>query len=149
MLVISRAKISDVEEIKKLERRVWKEYMNLEDVTGDYGLGPLIRFGYVFVAKVDGKIVGVIVALKTKDSSVFVEDWVVDKNYRGQKIGRKLYEKLIEAVGNVHLVTWVNSRYVDSVEAHKKIGFKMHKIVKDPYGIGETEDYFVVKRKSS
>lgn len=140
---ITQAKPSDNLEILKLERKVWKESLNLKDVAGKYDLGSFIRFGLVFVAKHKNKIIGAIISFKAMGGEVFIADLVVDEKYRKIGIGTKLYNKVKNKVKTHSLITFVEERYKDSIRMHKKMGFKIKKKIKDVYGIGEKKSYYV------
>ena len=126
---ISKAKIEDSQEIRELETKVWDE-----ECTNKYDIPMYIRFGYVYVAKEGNKIVGAICSYKTKENMVYVCDWFVDENYRGKDIGIKLYKKLISEV-KVPIVNFLEENRIPTVNAHKKLGFKLWKRVKNAYGL--------------
>jgi predicted N-acetyltransferase YhbS len=90
-IIIIEAKVKEAQEIRKLEEKVWGE-----DVVNKYDIPMFVRFGYVFVAKDKGKIIGAICSYFTKVGELYVCDWVVDKNYQGKKIGTDLYKALIK-----------------------------------------------------
>lgn len=144
---ILRAKPSDTLEIMDLERRVWKNAFNLQDVAGKYDLGSFIRMGLVFIAKDKNKIIGAIISFGTAKGDMFLADWVVDAKYRNLGIGTKLYKKLVSNIKDHSLITFVESRYKESIKAHKKIGFKIQKRIKDIYGIGEKQNYYIFVKK--
>ena len=131
VIKIFKAKPSDTLEIMNLERKVWKNAFNLEDVSGKYDLGSFIRLGLVFVAKEKNKIVGAIIAFGTAKGDIFLADWVVDEKYQNQGIGKKLYNRLIKNIKNRKLIAFVESRYKKSIISHKKMGFKIKKRIKD------------------
>jgi len=144
---IIRAKPSNDLEILRLERKVWKEGFNLKDVSGKYDLGSFIRLGLVFVAKDKNKIVGAIISFRTEKGEIFIADWVVDEKYRNLGIGTKLYNKLKSSVKNRSLITFIETRYRDSIKMHKKMGFRIKKKVRDIYGIGDKKTYYVFVKK--
>jgi predicted N-acetyltransferase YhbS len=140
---IAKAKPSDDLEILKLERRIWKEDFHLKDVAGKYDLGSFIRLGLVFVAKYKNKIVGTIISFVTKTGEIFIADWIVDEKYRNLGIGTRLYNKLKSNAKKRKFITYIETRYKDSIRIHKKMGFKIKKKVRDIYGIGEKKSYYV------
>jgi ribosomal protein S18 acetylase RimI-like enzyme len=128
---ILRAKVSEAQEIRKLETKVWGE-----EVVNKYDIPMFVRFGYVFVAKDKNKIVGAIIAYKTKDDDIYVCDWVVDQKYRNKKIGLKLYTKLINSVKNP-IITFLDPKRIPTIKAHELLGFKIVKKVNNAYGYSQ------------
>ena len=90
MVLINRAHPSDSEAIRNLEKEA-----HGEDVTSRYDAALIARFGYAYVAKKNGKIVGAITAWQTRNGEVKINDWVVHPEYRRRGIGEKLYLRLI------------------------------------------------------
>jgi len=142
-ITISKAKVSESQKIRNLENKVWKE-----EVTNKYDAPMFVWFGYVFVAKHNNKIIGAIISYPTNNNEVYVGDWIVDKEYRNNKIGQKLYNKLIKEVKEKAIVSFINPKNVRSLETHKKLGFKIIKKVKLNYG-GKVRTRYLVRRKKS
>lgn len=146
MIKIVQAKPSDTLKIMKLEQEVWKKEFKLKGVAGQYDLGSFIRLGLVFVAKDEDKIIGAIVSFGTASGDMFLADWVIDEKYRNLGIGTKLFNKLISKIKNRKLISYVEERYEESIRFHKRMGFKVQKMVRDVYGIGEKENYYIFER---
>lgn len=134
MIKISFAKLSDAAAIRRLENKTWGG-----EVVSKYDVPMFIQLGYVFVAKDQNKIIGAICSYLTKRGEVHVCDWVVDKTYRGQNIGLKLFNKLLLAVKNRPLISYINIKNAPSLAAHKKLGFKFKSLPKsaDPFYLVE------------
>jgi ribosomal protein S18 acetylase RimI-like enzyme len=128
VIKIVRAKVEDSEELRKLETRIWRER-----VTNKYDLSDMIRFSYAYIAKDENKTVGGIYGYKTKDGKFYVCDWFVDKRYRKRGIGSKLYKRLIKDI-KLPIVSFLDPNYPPTIKAHKKLGFKILKKVKNAYG---------------
>ena len=126
---IRKAKIEDSQEIRNLETKVWGE-----ECTNKYDIPMYIRFGYVYIAKEKDKIVGAICGYKTKNNKIYVCDWFVDKKYRNKKIGIKLYKRLISTV-KLPIITFLDPKRIPTMNAHKNLGFKVVKKVKNAYGL--------------
>ena len=94
-----------------------------------------IRFDWCFVAKDKNRIVGAIVAYLTRNNEIFVSDWVVDKAYQHEDIGLHLYKKLIQAVKSRNIITLIDSKNEPSLLAHKEMGFKIVRSIKNAYGL--------------
>lgn len=135
---ISRAKLSDAHKIRRLETSVWKS-----EVTNKYDMPMFVRFGYVYAAKEGKRLVGGLVAHSTKDGEIYVCDWVVDKKYRGNGVGWRLYQRLLQDTRKKTLVTFVAVKNKVSLAGHKKLGFKIVKRVKDPYLLNQGDRFFL------
>jgi len=155
---IVRAKIRDSQEIRALEQKVWNEkdvagkyvagkYVAGKYVAGKYDIATTIRFGYCFVAKDRDKIIGAVIAIKTNDDKVYIQDWFVKWEYRGKGIGKRLYLRLIETAKDLPVITFVHPKFKASLNVHKSIGFKIAGKVKDVYGLGD-KDYRFLMQKS-
>ena len=142
-ITISKAKVSDAQIIRKLEEKIWSQ-----EVVNKYDAPMFVRFGYVYIAKHEKKIIGALIAYQTKDNEVYVCDWITDKKYRSKKIGKKLYERLIEEVGEKPIVSFIDPKNTPSLRAHLKLGFKVIKKIKNPYALNEGYRVFV-KRNSN
>lgn len=138
MILISQAKLSDAHKIRRLETRVWKG-----EVTNKYDMPMVVRFGYVYTAKDGKKLVGGLVAYPTKHGEIYVCDWVVDKNYRGNGVGWQLYQRLLQDTQKKTVVTFVAVKNKASLVGHKKLGFKIVKRVKDPYLLNQGDRFFL------
>ncbi len=138
MIIIEKAATADAQKIRALEKRVWSE-----EVVNKYDEPMFVRFGYVYVAKDNEKVVGAIVAYPTRDNEVYVCDWVVDKKYRGQGIGMKLYKRLLKVIKGKPVVSFINPNHKASLAAHQKLGFSIVNKVRNPYGLKEGNRIFV------
>ena len=135
---ILKAKVSDSQKIRELENRIWNE-----EVVNKYDIPMFVRFGYSYIAKYKDKIVGAIIAYKTKDDEVYVCDWIVEKKFRKSGIGLKLYKSLIKNIRDLPIVSFIEQNNTPSLNAHFKLGFKIVKKIKDPYDLGEGYRIFV------
>jgi ribosomal protein S18 acetylase RimI-like enzyme len=130
MIKITKAKITDAQLIRRLETEVWQE-----EVTNKYDAPMFVRFGWCFVAKNNEKVVGAICSYLTNKNEVYVCDWVVDKAYRRQSVGLKLYRELIKNIGDKNVISLVDPKNNPSLAAHLKLGFKTIGQVKNAYGL--------------
>ncbi len=92
MIRVHKAKIQDCFHIVELEKKVRHE----KNVGNVYENSAFIKYGFVFVAKDESKIVGAIISFIGKNNSIYVSDLVVDPHYRGLGIGESLYKRLIK-----------------------------------------------------
>ena len=142
MIKIVKAKPEESNEIRDFEDTLWEE----KHVTSRYDMVSFVTFGYVFLAKDEGKIIGAIIAMKTKNDEIRVTDWIVDEKYRRLGIGTKLYKKLFKETDGLNVITYIKTDNIPSLESHKKLGFKKVKKVRDPYLSGKEKYYWLVKR---
>ncbi len=144
MVTINRAKPNECQKIKKFEEIVWKE----KGITSPYDSAYFISFGYAYVAKDNGKIVGIIIAIQTRDDKIKVIDWLVHQKYRHQGIGTRLYRKLLKETGNLPVLAFVNSANAVSLERHVALGFKKIKKIRDPFYLGNKKYWLVANEKN-
>lgn len=131
---IQKAQISESQTIRKLEEKVWGE-----EVTNKYDVPMFVRFGYVYVAKDGNKVVGAIVSYRTNKNEVYVCDLVVDPKYRRQKIGDRLYRKLLASVKGMNVVSFLDPNLGPTFELHKKLGGRVIKEIKNPYDLNRRD----------
>lgn len=141
MVIVSKARPKDCQRIRQFEQRVWKD----PGVTSPYDAAFFVRFGYAFIAKDVDKIVGVIIALKTKGDEVKIADWLVDEKYRRRGIGEKLYIALRKNIAHLPIVAFINTTNKASLSAHQKFGFKKIKKLTDPFYLGDKSSWWLVK----
>ena len=74
----------------------------------DWGLGGIDRAiaASVAVGAWDGgRLVGFARAISDGEHRAYVEDVVVDPEYRGRRIGEEIVAALVQAIGEVHIVS--------------------------------------------
>ena len=101
-MIIRPAQVTDSLAIWKLET-----VAHGEEVTSRYDIPMFIHFGYVFVAEEENKIIGSIIALKTKQGDVTITDWVVHPQFQHRGIGLQLYRVLQQEVKDHDLLAMV------------------------------------------
>jgi ribosomal protein S18 acetylase RimI-like enzyme len=131
-LIITRAKVSDAQAIRNLEHAVWHE-----EVVNKYDSPMFVRFGYVYIARFGGKLVGAIISYKTNKNEIYVCDLVVDAKYRRLKIGEKLYRKLLRDVRGTNVVSFLDPNLTPTNKLHEKLGGKVVARIKDPYNLAK------------
>lgn len=130
LLIITKAKEGDAQAIRVLENAVWKE-----EVVNKYDIPMFVRFGYVFIAKHEGKIVGAIISYCTNRNEVYVCDLVVEPKYRRLNIGEKLYKKLLQSTKGKNIVSFLDPENIPTLEFHKKLGAKVVAKIKNAYDL--------------
>lgn len=126
---IRAASVKDAPGIRALEKRVWGH-----EVTNKYDMPIFIRHGWTFVAVHKGVLVGAIVAIATREGNACVLDWVVLPSFRHHRVGVRLYAALCKAARGRAVECLVDSHNAPSIAAHRALGFKAVKRVKDAYG---------------
>lgn len=139
---------NDYDEVLKLDYQIHEIHLkNRPDIYNDenplpYGyFNRIINSGYNYVYEINGKIVGLIIGvinesidipIYKKRKVLFIDDLVVDKNYRHQEIGTKLYltvkKKALENhLDGIELNVWSFNK--DALKFYEKIGLKMKNII--------------------
>lgn len=139
---VTRAKISDVDGILELQKNIWKDEGGQSN---RYDMCDWISHGYVFVAKHRSKIVGTIAAFKTSRNELYVTEWIVDKENRRKGIGSKLYRRLISTT-HLPILSILSTDYKESMAGHSKLGFRLVKRLRNPYGLKEKKERLLVRR---
>ena len=144
MVEIRKARESDIKDIVELTERIWKGYTIAELLEKRYGLiggkpwyeykkNEIERFckarlEWVFVAEVDGKIVGY--ATYSLDFERKVGEVLnngVDPSYRGRGIGSSLHERVLQTFKEAGMeIAFVSTLEIDipAQNMYKKYGFK-------------------------
>ncbi len=137
-ITIRAATLKDAQKVRDLENAVWGV-----DVVNEYDIPVFVRFGYCFVAEVDGKIVGAMIGLLTRQSEIYVLDLVIDKVYRRLGIAEKLKRRLMKAGNGKNIVSFVHASNKASLALNAKIGIMTKKKMKNPFGLNDGEEYFI------
>jgi len=91
----------------------------------DWGLGGIERAiaASVAVGAWDGeRLVGFARAISDGEHRAYVEDVVIDPEYRGRKIGEEIVAALVQAIGRVHIVSLFCEP--ERVEFYRRNGFR-------------------------
>jgi len=139
---IARARVSDVDGILELQKNIWKDEGGQSNW---YDMCDWIVHGYVFVAKHRSKIVGTIAAFRTSGNELYVTEWIVDEEYRRKGIGSRLYRKLISTT-QLPILTIISTDYKESMAGHSKLGFRLVKRLRNPYGLKEKKERLLLRR---
>jgi len=82
--------------------------------------------GYIFMAEVEGRIVGGCALLRNDDGSFELAKMAVDPAVRGQGVGRALGEAAIataRALGARHVELLSNTRLIPAIALYRSLGF--------------------------
>lgn len=139
---------NDYDEVLKLDYQIHEIHLkNRPDIYNDenplpYGyFNRIINSGYNYVYEINGKIVGLIIGvinesidipIYKKRKVLFIDDLVVDKNYRHQEIGTKLYltvkkKALKNHLDGIELNVWSFNK--DALKFYEKLGLKKKNII--------------------
>jgi len=91
------------------------------------------------------KIIGAILAIKTAKEEIYVEEVIIHPAWKHQGIGKRLYETLFAACGNILIFALVDGTNEASLTLHKELGFKGVRQMKDSLGVEQT--HFLMKRE--
>ena len=95
-MFIRKAKITDFLKISKLDRDAWGENSHANFVPdGEHVWRLWVEYAIVYCAEKEENIIGVILAFPTNNiSEYFLHKIFIDYQFRKQKIGYKLFQKL-------------------------------------------------------
>lgn len=122
-------------EIQKLHKVVEKHYdLLLEADPSKKIIDDYLPRSFCFTAQEEGQLVGVIILLPTRPTTLEVVNLTVQKDFRGQKIGQTLlYFALTFAKENQYEVVEVGtgSTGFEQLYLYQKCGFRMSHIERD------------------
>ena len=130
-LVIEEMKIDDIDGVFEVEKNCFEDYWSKDSFKKELS-NNLAKY---LVAKVDGKVVGYVGIWFVVDEG-HITNVAVHKDYRGQKIGDRLIDKLVQVCRENKIVSMTLEVRVSNIVAqnlYKKYGFKMAGIRKEYY----------------
>ena len=141
-LLVRNAKKTDYHAVKKIMNQVqemhvaWRPdiYKSNDNLISEDNFDIMISSGNLYVADVDGTVVGVLeVTYKHVESPahvsrdvVFIDSMAVDTDFRGKGIGHQFFEKAKElktVSGSDGIELQVNAKNIAAYEMYKKYGF--------------------------
>ena len=121
------------------------DYM-LEKFQSEKAIKEQIEHGYIYYwAKYDGKNVGFI-GFYPVDNKLYLSKFYIDKDYRGKKVGRKLFDFLVNYTrekGLKSLYLNVNKYNYNSIKVYEHLGFVKIREEKNDIGHGYYMDDYV------
>lgn len=149
--MINIVEVKDVNQIKEtaiLAQRIWNEHYTpiigkeqvdymLANFQSEQAIKNQINEGYrYFLTYYNDKAIGYFAILAdVKDGSLFLSKFYVDKNFRGQGIGRRCIaymENICRERGLNRIWLTVNKYNSSSIKAYEKFGFKkVEELVQD------------------
>jgi PhnO protein len=121
---IRKIEIGDLDEVYKLLNDLYNNNLKYEIFAKIYKEKVFDNNSYYIVAVINGKIVGVLTSeiqtkLHREKKQIFVEDLVVDKNYRNNGIGKELLQNAIEYAKKQDCEIVELTCYLKNDNAHK------------------------------
>jgi len=149
--VISRAELSDAEEILKLQKLAYpieaKRY-------GDYDIPPLKQTlagikaqfkDHIFLkAILDSQIIGTVRAYEQK-GTCYIGRLAVHPNYQNKGIGASLMQKNEEYYEPKRFELFVGSKSFNNLHLYQKLGYRIYRT--DKYECGDIEISYMVKNE--
>ena len=99
-LVIEEMKIDDIDGVFEVEKNCFEDYWSKDSFKKELS-NNLAKY---LVAKVDGKVVGYVGIWFVVDEG-HITNVAVDKDYRGQKIGDRLIDKLVQVCRENNIIS--------------------------------------------
>ena len=130
-LVIEEMKSDDIDGVFEVEKNCFEDYWSKDSFKKELS-NNLAKY---LVAKVDGKVVGYVGIWFVVDEG-HITNVAVHKDYRGQKIGDRLIDKLVQVCKDNKIVSMtleVRTSNIVAQNLYKKYGFKMAGVRKEYY----------------
>lgn len=125
-----------IKDKKKYSQKIqrWEQYKNEDEVIDQTSNKYLKKEKYItFVAEENNKLLGYIVGeIKEKphkihDKEGYVQDWFVQTEYREQKVGKLLFEELLEELKKQHCTHVTLDSFVENqktIDIYHQMGFE-------------------------
>ena len=133
-------------QIEKLERNkdIPYDLLELADPSR-IKINEYLKTGTCYLAKVDSKVVGVLVLSQVDSTSIEVKNIAVDEREQGKGFGKALlkYSELVSReLGFDKLIIGTGNSSLDQLALYQKVGFEMCEIQKDYFIKNYTEPIF-------
>lgn len=131
---IKLASYRDAESFLRLEAKCFDMKANRDTM---YFWTPAVSYLWSYKAEMNGKIVGGIIAMPTRDGSWYINSLFVHPSYRKHGVATRLVSKIIKIAGKkrIFLDTFKDRPYL--IEFYDNRGFKIKKSMKNYYKDGE------------
>jgi len=128
--------LNDLDRVFELLNELYSYNLKYEKFKENYKLKLKDRNSYNIVAVEDNKILGVLtsdiqVKLRREKNQCYVEDLIVDKEYRNQGIGKKLLQHVINYARTNNCEIIKLSSFITNDKAHKF--YESNNFVKQSY----------------
>jgi len=139
---ISLTTASDAAEFLKLEAKCFEMSENLETM---YYWVPLLQYSYCFKAVINGKIVGGVISIPTRDGSWYINSLFVDSDFQKNGIATSLLYHIIEGCAKDKSIYLEHKTYKPHLlEFYKKHGFRVIQTSENHFSDGD--DRFMLVR---
>lgn len=124
----------EVEDIRKGLLKTYQEVWKIDEVTEETLHNFLATDNYMIVAEDEGEIIGTATLhfqrklIRNGGIAAFIEDVAVREKYRGQGIGAKLVEHLVEEAKNSGCYKINLSCFPERIAFYERCGFKQESI---------------------
>lgn len=129
--MIRKASILDAKEIAKIDSEIFVDSLGIDFIESDLKFNPFANY---FVYEKDNIIIGYIIAWISDNTSIL--NFGVLKEYRGQGIGKTLFEE-VKKISEGVITLEVRTSNVNAINFYEKRGFKKYAIRKNYYSNGE------------
>lgn len=131
---IRKITLKDLDRVFELLNDLYENKLKFDKFQEIYRLKLIDKNSYYIVAIEDNKIVGILtselqVKLHRAKKQSFIEDLIVDKNYRCKGIGKALLQNAVDYAKNNDCEVIELTSYINNEKAHKfyeKNGFIKH-----------------------
>ena len=129
--MIRKASILDAKEIAKIDSEIFVDSLGIDFIESDLKFNPFANY---FLFEKDNIIIGYIIAWISDNTSIL--NFGVLKEYRGQGIGKTLFEE-VNKISEGVITLEVRTSNVNAINFYEKRGFKKYAIRKNYYSNGE------------
>lgn len=121
---IREVTLKDLNRVFELLNELYENKLNYEKFKEIYKLKLEDKNSYYIVAVIDNKIVGVLtseinIQLHRERKQCFVEDLIVDEDYRNKGIGKALLQKAVEYAKENDCEVIELTSYIENENAHR------------------------------
>ncbi len=145
---VSKTVISDSLGIAALDRNSWGNNKDSEFIPdGEHAWRLWCEHSIMFSAKINGEIVGAILAFYCESGVYFVHKIIVSSDHRGNGIGSLLFESLLTTLDakKVSSCLTVEPSNKNAISLYDKLGYEVKELVNGYYR--SYEDRFIMVRE--
>ena len=147
VLCVEQAVGGDFLEIAALDRVAWKDSKFGEFIPdGEHAWRIWCEYSLTYVARIEGKLVGAIMAFTCDSGGYYLHKAIVEKAFRGRGIGSKLIESMLEDIDRrkESIFLTVDPENHGAIRLYENFGFTERTYEKGFYR--DHEDRFILRR---